>query len=150
MDLCGVGWMIICTNTGFRLTGAFWEQSTSASSYRVELLGLCALHILSQALAEFHKVIDGLPCYELRQHTCAGGIFSPHTPHPTKCKMRRHTPQSQGGQTATQWHILLCSRLRTYGPPAEVGATFVNPATQLRLQHPGETIDHNSDKPWLP
>ena len=57
VDLCGVGWMIFCTNTGFRLTGAFWERSTSASSYRAELLGLCALHILSQALAEFHKVI---------------------------------------------------------------------------------------------
>ena len=25
VDLCGVGWMIFCTNTGFRLTGAFWE-----------------------------------------------------------------------------------------------------------------------------
>ncbi len=24
-DLCGVGWMIFCTNTGFRLTGTFWE-----------------------------------------------------------------------------------------------------------------------------
>ena len=56
VDLCGVGWMIFCTNTGFRLTGAFWERSTSASSYRAELLGLCALHLFSQALAEYHKV----------------------------------------------------------------------------------------------
>ena len=55
-DLCGVGWMVYCTNTGFRLTGTFWERSTSASSYRAELLGLCALHLLSQALAEFHNI----------------------------------------------------------------------------------------------
>ncbi len=23
IDLCGVGWMIFCTNTGFRVTGTF-------------------------------------------------------------------------------------------------------------------------------
>ena len=56
-DLCGVGWMIFCTNTGFRLTGTFREQSPSASLYRVELLGLCALHLLAQALAEFYQVV---------------------------------------------------------------------------------------------
>ena len=39
-DLCGVGWMVYCTNTGFRLTGTFWERSTLASFYRAELLGL--------------------------------------------------------------------------------------------------------------
>ena len=57
VDLCGVEWMIFCTNTGFRLTGAFWEQSTLARSYRAELLGLCALHFFSQALVEYQKVI---------------------------------------------------------------------------------------------
>ena len=55
-DLCGVGWMVFCTKTGFRLTGAFWERSSSASSYRAELLGLCALHLFAQALAVHHKV----------------------------------------------------------------------------------------------
>jgi hypothetical protein len=54
--LCGVGWIIFCTNTGFRLTSTFWERSPSASSYRAELLGICALHILAQALAEFYTV----------------------------------------------------------------------------------------------
>ena len=53
VDLCGVGWMIFCTNTGFRLTGTFWERSPLASLYRAELLGLCALHLFAQALAEF-------------------------------------------------------------------------------------------------
>jgi hypothetical protein len=40
IDLCGVGWMIFCTQTGFRVTGTFWERSIVASSYRAELLGL--------------------------------------------------------------------------------------------------------------
>jgi hypothetical protein len=49
--------MVYCTNMGFRLTGTFWGRSTSASSYRAELLGLCALHLFSQALAEYHNII---------------------------------------------------------------------------------------------
>ena len=55
-DLCGIGWMIFCTNTGYRITGTFWERSTSASSYRAELLGPCALHLFAHAIMEFHKV----------------------------------------------------------------------------------------------
>jgi hypothetical protein len=57
VDLCRVGWIIFCTNTGFRLTGTFWEQSPLASLYRAELLGLCALHLFAQALVEFYKVV---------------------------------------------------------------------------------------------
>jgi hypothetical protein len=56
IDLCGVGWIIFCTKTGFRLTGTFWEQSNSASLYRAEMPGLCALHLLAQAVAEFYKI----------------------------------------------------------------------------------------------
>jgi hypothetical protein len=56
VDLCGVGWIIFCKNTGFRLTGTFLECSPSASSHRAELVGLCALHIFAQALAEFYKI----------------------------------------------------------------------------------------------
>jgi hypothetical protein len=52
IDLCRVGWIIFCTKTGSRLTGTFWEQSNSASSYRAEMLGLCVLHLLARALAE--------------------------------------------------------------------------------------------------
>ena len=55
-DLSGVGWIIFCTWTGLRLTGTFWEKSTGANSYRVEMLGLCALHLLAQAVTEFYKV----------------------------------------------------------------------------------------------
>ena len=51
IDLSGVGWIIFCTNTGFRVTGTFWERSIAASLYRAELLGLCALHLLAQAIS---------------------------------------------------------------------------------------------------
>jgi hypothetical protein len=56
IDLCGVGWIIFCTKRGFCLTGTFWEKSNLASSYRAELLGLCALHLLARVVAEYYKV----------------------------------------------------------------------------------------------
>ena len=36
--------------------GLLLGMSSSASSYRAELLGLCSLHLLAQALFEFYKV----------------------------------------------------------------------------------------------
>ena len=57
-DLSGVGWIIFCKSTGFRITGSFWEKSISATSYRAELLGLFALNFLAWAVAEFYK-LDG-------------------------------------------------------------------------------------------
>ncbi len=56
LDLSGVGWIIFCKSTGFRITGSFWERSISATSYRAELLGLCALHFLARAVAEFYEL----------------------------------------------------------------------------------------------
>ncbi len=53
--LSGVGWIIFCQDTGKRLVGSFWEKSLLASSYRAELLSLCALHLLAKALADFYK-----------------------------------------------------------------------------------------------
>jgi hypothetical protein len=55
-DLSVVGWIIFCSKTGLRLTGTFWERSPEASLYWVEMLGLCALHLISRALSEFHKI----------------------------------------------------------------------------------------------
>ncbi len=55
-DLSGVGWIIFCTRTGLRLKGTFWEKSAGANWYCAEMLGLCALHLLAQAVAEFYKV----------------------------------------------------------------------------------------------
>ncbi len=54
--ISGVGWIILCTHTGKRLVGSFWEKSSSASSYRAELLGLCSLHLLALALSEFFMI----------------------------------------------------------------------------------------------
>jgi hypothetical protein len=56
IDLGGVGWIIFCTKTGFHMTGTFWEKSNLESSYRAELVGLCALHLLARAMAEYYKV----------------------------------------------------------------------------------------------
>jgi hypothetical protein len=78
VDLCGVGWMIFCTNTGFRLTGTFWERSLLASSYRAALLGLCALHLFAQALAEFYKVI-GWTAMLCCDNKCTLMVSSHHT-----------------------------------------------------------------------
>jgi hypothetical protein len=55
-ELSGVGWIIFCTKTGLQLTGTFWEKSNAASSYRAEMLGLCALHLFAQTAAKFYKV----------------------------------------------------------------------------------------------
>ncbi len=56
IGLSGVGWIIFCTKTGFRLTGTFWEKSNLASLFRAEMLGLCALHLLARAVAEFYQI----------------------------------------------------------------------------------------------
>jgi hypothetical protein len=55
-ELSGIGWIIFCTQTGLCLTGTFWEKSNLASLYWAEMLGLCALHLFAQAVAEFYKV----------------------------------------------------------------------------------------------
>ncbi len=55
-DLSRVGWITLCSKTGLRLTGTFWERSLAASSYQEEMLGLCALHFFAIALSEFHKI----------------------------------------------------------------------------------------------
>jgi hypothetical protein len=35
------------------MTGTFWGKSPSASLFRAEMLGLCCLHLLARAVAEF-------------------------------------------------------------------------------------------------
>ncbi len=55
-DLSGVGWIVFCKTTGRQITGSFWEQSTTASSFRAEMLGLRALHLLAQAVTEYYNL----------------------------------------------------------------------------------------------
>jgi hypothetical protein len=51
-----VGWIIFCIRTGLRLMGTFWVKSTGANSYCAEMVGLCAIHLMAQTVAEFYKV----------------------------------------------------------------------------------------------
>jgi hypothetical protein len=53
-DLLGVGWIIFSKGTSRQITGSFWERSIKASFFRAEMLGLCALHLLARAIAEFY------------------------------------------------------------------------------------------------
>ena len=53
-DLSNVSWIIFCKRTGLQMTGTFWEKSPSARSlFMAEMLGLCCLHLLARAVAEF-------------------------------------------------------------------------------------------------
>ena len=54
--VCAAGWVIMDTVTGSRLAGSFSEYSTSASSYRGELLGLCAINVILLALTVVGKI----------------------------------------------------------------------------------------------
>ena len=60
--------------------GNFWEKSTGANSYRAEMLGLCALHLLAQALAEFYKVVKWSPIICCNSK-CALKLSSHHRCH---------------------------------------------------------------------
>jgi hypothetical protein len=55
-NLSGVGWIIFCRATGRRITGSFWERSSTASSFQAEMLGLCALHHLARAITEHYNL----------------------------------------------------------------------------------------------
>jgi hypothetical protein len=59
--VCAAGWLIMDVTTGSRLAGSFSEYSTSASSYRGELLGLCAINIILLALAQIGEITNRPP-----------------------------------------------------------------------------------------
>ena len=52
----GAGWLVYCTATKLKMSGHFYERSQKADSYRAELLGLLAIHILLAALEEYYKI----------------------------------------------------------------------------------------------
>ena len=64
----GAGWMLHCTASGRRLFGSFYERSPNAGSYRAELLGLLAIHVLVAALEEYFDLPphDGKICCDNR------------------------------------------------------------------------------------
>ncbi len=55
-DLSGVGWKIFCNTTGQRITGSFGERSSTVNSFCAEMLGLCALHLLTWTISEYYGV----------------------------------------------------------------------------------------------
>lgn len=59
--VCAVGWVIMDITTGSQLAGSFSEYSSSASSYRGELLGLCAINILLLALSNTGNITTRPP-----------------------------------------------------------------------------------------
>ncbi len=87
-DLSGMGWIIFCSRTGLFMTGAFWEKPPSASLFRAEMLGLCTLHLLVQAVAEFfwHRPMGLSPI--MQQQTSTGAVIAPPAKDTTKRKMR--------------------------------------------------------------
>ena len=54
--ISGAGWVFYCTVQEKKLYGTFYEFSTKAGSYRAELLGLLAIHVLMSALESFYNL----------------------------------------------------------------------------------------------
>lgn len=59
--VCAAGWIIADITTGSRLAGSFSEYSSSASSYRGELLGLCAINVILLALSITGNIVNRPP-----------------------------------------------------------------------------------------
>ena len=53
-EVCGAGWIIRDTITGQRVSGSLAEWSTSAGSYRGELLGMLAIRVFLLAVESFY------------------------------------------------------------------------------------------------
>ena len=52
----GAGWLLYCTESKHKLYGSFYERSPRAGSYRGELLGLLAIHVLVGALEAYFNI----------------------------------------------------------------------------------------------
>lgn len=50
--ISGAGWVLYCRRSNTRMYGSFFKVSPKAGSYRVELLGLFAIHILVSAIKQ--------------------------------------------------------------------------------------------------
>ena len=55
-DVSGAGWVIHCTQSKLKLKGSFYERSPDTGSYRGELMGLTALHLMILALEQFYRI----------------------------------------------------------------------------------------------
>lgn len=59
--LCSAGWLLFDTRSRFRFAGSFCEFSPGASSYRGEMLGLCALQLLLLAFDTWYSPNNAPP-----------------------------------------------------------------------------------------
>jgi hypothetical protein len=66
--ICTAGWTLTCTRTQCILQGSFYKQSTDASSYRGELLGIVAIYTLVPVISQYFKLdlIQGKICCDSR------------------------------------------------------------------------------------
>jgi hypothetical protein len=55
-DVSGSGWILLCTVSRHTLQGSFYKFLPKAGSYRRELLGLMANHMLALAVARFFHI----------------------------------------------------------------------------------------------
>lgn len=54
--LCGMGWVIACTQSKIVVKGSFFELSLTASSYHGDLLGMVAIHALVATAAAVYDL----------------------------------------------------------------------------------------------
>jgi hypothetical protein len=60
-DIDGAGWVVYCkAQKKIVLKGSFYEWCIKAGSYRGELVGLLAVHLLVKGVEEFYNLGDGL------------------------------------------------------------------------------------------
>ncbi len=63
--------------------------------------------------------------------------------------MRRYMPQPKDNKIDSQWHLLVCPCIWTYGQIPQIGAAHADTAAQLCMQHAGKEIHYNSNYPRL-
>jgi hypothetical protein len=109
-DLSGVGCIIFCTGTGLCMTGMFWKKTPSDSLFRVEMLGLCALHLLAWVVAGFFGIgqwASVLPCdnkqaLELSSHHWQRIQLSTKCAD-IRCSFHATLAGNVGDMSATRW-----------------------------------------------
>jgi hypothetical protein len=96
-DLLGVGWIKFCKTTGRRITGSFWERSSAASSFCTEMLGLCALHLLAQAITDY---------YDVQSWTALMCCDNKHTLMLSSCHRGRIRPSAKCADIRRNFHAI--------------------------------------------
>ena len=54
--ISGDGWILLCLQSGFRLCTSFAECTSSAGSYRGELIGRLAIHTMCAAIEDYYPL----------------------------------------------------------------------------------------------